>query len=872
MVKSFRNAATFMLIVAVFATIGIMIISSNLVLFPSQSESIASISYLTSIPRLSSVELNSSKQNWLPYENNRISESNCYGYAKIVIDNTKKETFTGYIYNKDTNICTELLECGILEATTVARMGDRFPDTTGNGFNKAAFKITVPENTKKTYILEYENSATIIISPLVLNEHSFFKYFYTERTLYNTIIILLVAFITYLIVISFVFHDFTPFSMAIFSLSELFFYLRQTRILLVIFHIPMPSWLCSFQIVLNMTTAMMLIFSIRDKMTPLNRNILLATDGVCFILVLIEITSGMDMYSWISIITLLFDIYIVFELIHGSIQKNYKTILCACSILPWFVFMILDTITGVLGPRIDVLTDYSPIMALLISLTIYMIFTNIISLFGETEKQNKIIEYFSSSKTLSANDFLNMTSVPVRAIFVYFEKMQLPLEIIQASANMLKSPLSFSRISAISKVIEEQAHELKQIIGTERQDFQPEIPRSSSAISTIQHELEKLDENETQSANGITICIYGKNSPNDSYLRMILQTEGFDTMVASETDKIMELIGAGKIDALIVDPVSSGEHTFTLCSKIRTQWNIFSFPIIMIIDYYANYIVKKSYNVGINDFVVRPYDAAELISRIHSQLRLKKLYMQNTELSVSEREKKTFLYFVTHNVNTPLTLLLNRIVELKDSLKNSELPDSTMIDDIEQSVGEIDDIIQNVLISFRISDGRYVNTTEIVDIQEILEDVDIKLRTKYLLKRQVIQWNIPDDIPDVICNKHAINGIITNILDNAIKYTPDKGIIKVAVIPEIVTEAQENEENTILTISITDSGPGIPKEKQDIIFDKFKDRGIKPTSENASSVGLGLYVAKELAKLNNIELTYQDNTTGGACFILTFRQ
>ena len=873
MIKSIKATSILILGVAIIATVIVMLTSKFLVLFPSESEDIASISYLTSGMRLSSVELNSSVQDWLPYENKRVSDSNCYGYAKIVMDNASDTDFTGYIYNHDTNTCTELLECGILEATTIARFGDSFPDTSGNNFNKATFRVTVPAGSKQTYILEYEKSISVEIHPVVINEHDFLKCFYIERTLYSVIIVLILCFVVYLAITSVVFHDKTPLAMGLFMLSELFFYLRQTRMLLAIFSRPSPSWLCSLQIVLNMTTAMLLIISIRKKITPLNKKILLTVAGINFLLAIIEIATGIDMYTWINLITIIFDLYMVFELIHGILETNYQTILTSCSIIPWFIFMLLDTATSVIGSRISILTDYSPIMAQLFSLTIYMIFANIIALFSENEKQNTIIEYFSSSKILTANDFMKMTTIPVRAIFVYFEKMQLPLEIIQASANMLKSPLSFSRISAISKVIEEQAHELKQIIGSERQNFQPEIPRSSSAITSIQKEFEKNDsDDDIKSANDVTICIFGKNTSDDSYLRVILTSEGFDTIVSSDTDKIMELIKGDKIGALIVDPVSSGEQVFRLCSKIREERSIFSFPILMIINYYANYIVKKSYNVGINDFVIRPFDSAELVSRIHAQLRLKKIYIRNLELSESEREKRTFLYFVTHNVNTPLTLLLNRIVELKDTLKNAELPDSAVIDDIEQSVGEIDEIIQNVLISFRISDGRFVNTPEVVDIQEVLENIQLKLRSKYLLKKQVIQWNIPDTIPNIMCNKHAVNGILTNILDNAIKYTPESGIISVSVIPAVVTEDQAKDDNTLLTITVADSGPGIPKEKQNVIFERFEDRGTKPTSKNALSVGLGLYVAKELASLNNIELTYRDNPAGGACFVLTFRQ
>lgn len=872
MVKSFKATATYMLIVAIIATGLLMFLSTYMKLFPSKSEEIATISYLTSAPRLSSVELNSSYQDWLPYKNERVVGANCYGYAKIVLDNTSDIDFVGFIYNQDTNLCTELLECGILEATTLARFGDNFPDASGNGFNKATFKVTVPAGAKKTYILEYEKSSSIEIHPIVINEHDFLKYFYRERTIYSTIIILILCFIAYLAVTSFVFHDLPPLAMGLFTLSELFFYLRQTRMLLSIFDRAIPTWLCSLQIVINMITAIILIISLRQKMNMLHKRILMVASGFALLLAVIEMITGVDMYTWINLITIIFDLYMVFELIQGILENNYQTILTTCSILPWFVFMLLDTVTSIIGARIPILTDYSTILSLLSSLTIYVIFASIIAIFSETEKQNTIIEYFSSSKVLTPNDFLKMTTVPVRAIFVYFEKMQLPLEIIQASANMLKSPLSFSRISAIAKVIEEQSHELKQIIGSERETFQPDIPRSSSAITSIQEELEKLDDDEIKTASDVTICIFGKNSTDDSYLRVILQTEGFDTTVVDDPDKVMELVTAGSIDVLLMDPVSSGEQAFKLCSRIREERNIFTFPILMIINYYANYIVKKSYNVGINDFIVRPFDSAELVSRIHSQLRLKKMYMRNTELSESEREKRTFLYFVTHNVNTPLTLLLNRIVELKDSLNASELPDKMVIDDIEQSVEEIDDIIQNVLISFRISDGRYVNTPEIVDIQDVLDSISVKLRSKYLLKKQVIQWNIPDTIPSIRCNRHAVNGILTNIIDNAIKYSPDSGIIVVSVVPTVVTEGEEEENDTLFKITVADSGPGIPPEKQDVLFDRFKDRGTKSTSADASSVGLGLYVAKELAKLNNIELTYEDNPNGGACFILTFRQ
>ena len=75
-------------------------------------------------------------------------------------------------------------------------------------------------------------------------------------------------------------------------------------------------------------------------------------------------------------------------------------------------------------------------------------------------------------------------------------------------------------------------------------------------------------------------------------------------------------------------------------------------------------------------------------------------------------------------------------------------------------------------------------------------------------------------------------------------------------------------DNQIKYISVIDNGPGISAEKQKIVFSKFEDRGVI-SKDNRQSVGLGLYVAFELAKLNNISLSYKNvSENKGSCFIL----
>lgn len=862
-----------MLATALLATLAIMIASLKVTFFPKESESNTKISYLVSLVRISSSDLNSSWLQWEPFVNKRVVASNQYGYAKIEIDNSEETPFNGYIYNLDINISTLLLECGVLEAITTARFGDQFPDTSGYGFNKAAFHVTVPPQTKKTYILEYESNSLNELFPIVMNEQDFIKSFLQERILLFLMPVLILVFSIYLVISSIVFKKRASLAMALFSLSELFFYLRQTRILLVVPGIAIPSWLHSMQLVTNLATAVFLLASIKKDIRIIHKVILMGVTILSFMLFSMEFFFKQDMYTWINLLSVFFDLYIVIELIIGTCERNYPTILTSCSILPWFTFMLLDTISVITGVRLGVVTDYSPLMSFTVTVIIYSVFTNMIDVSMEKEKRQKVIDYFAASRSITYDDLMKMDSIPADTLAVFFGQLQLPMEKIQASATMLSTPMPLPRIIAISRIIEEQTELIKQVIGSTRKDLYSETTGVSTASSHFSDQLFEEFNDNTIAPGDISICIFGdREVQSNATLMLIVQSAGFYVKISDDEEEILNMVDAGLINMLLVDPATESERVFAICEDIRARKSIFSFPIIMIIDFYANFIVGKSYAAGINDFVVRPFDSAELISRIYSQLRLSSTYEKNRKLADSEKEKRTFLYLVTHNINTPLTLLVNRIDEMKMSVKNSEVPDALTIDDIEQSISEISNIIQNVLISFKLSDGKVMITREVVDVKELFQNINSQLRSKYLAKKQNVIWNIPDTLPDVVCDSFSLYGILTNILNNAIKYTPDRGDITVSAIPAVFSDEQieqDNQDIPSLVIRVSDSGPGIAEEKLDVLFNRFEDRSTGHSTQ-AGSVGLGLYVAKELASLNGLQLQYSHNSEGGSIFDLIF--
>ncbi len=111
-------------------------------------------------------------------------------------------------------------------------------------------------------------------------------------------------------------------------------------------------------------------------------------------------------------------------------------------------------------------------------------------------------------------------------------------------------------------------------------------------------------------------------------------------------------------------------------------------------------------------------------------------------------------------------------------------------------------------------------------------------------------------------DKDKIERILFNLLSNAFKFTPGNGSVRVTI------GAQKNVEETILEIKVSDTGIGIPAEKQDKIFERFFQNDIPENMENQGS-GIGLSITKEFVKLHNGSITVESEVNKGSCFTIS---
>jgi two-component system, OmpR family, sensor histidine kinase KdpD len=125
-----------------------------------------------------------------------------------------------------------------------------------------------------------------------------------------------------------------------------------------------------------------------------------------------------------------------------------------------------------------------------------------------------------------------------------------------------------------------------------------------------------------------------------------------------------------------------------------------------------------------------------------------------------------------------------------------------------------------------------------------------------VLHDREVHLAIPDTLPTVFGDRSAVEHIVANLLDNAVKYSPDGSPLSVEL------EEAPGE----VRVRVSDRGPGIPEEKRDHVFDRY-DRGDAPG--RSGSVGLGLFIVRSLAEGHGGRVWAEDAPGGGACITFT---
>ena len=226
------------------------------------------------------------------------------------------------------------------------------------------------------------------------------------------------------------------------------------------------------------------------------------------------------------------------------------------------------------------------------------------------------------------------------------------------------------------------------------------------------------------------------------------------------------------------------------------------------------------------------------------------------EVQVSAQQKN-FLLAITHELKTPIASIKLYIQTLiKRDLEEDKKRD--ILGRCVKDADRLNGLVENILLATKIDDDSFPLSKENLNLSEMMESISLEL-LENSGRNVSIEFFVQ---PDVVFkgDKDAFTSIITNLVSNALKYSPEKSTICVTLV--------QKEGETALSIS--DEGAGVIRDETEKIFEKFFRSGNEETRKQKGT-GLGLYIVKKMVNQHEGLIQVKKNKPKGSIFVASFK-
>jgi PAS domain S-box-containing protein len=223
-----------------------------------------------------------------------------------------------------------------------------------------------------------------------------------------------------------------------------------------------------------------------------------------------------------------------------------------------------------------------------------------------------------------------------------------------------------------------------------------------------------------------------------------------------------------------------------------------------------------------------------------------------TERKRAEQFKDEFIGLVSHELRTPMTIITGSL-RTATSAGVSPKDRETLLQNAIEGADSLSAILENLLELSRYQAGRLQLHTEAVNIPAIAKSVIERLKSR--VEDRTFITEFPDNLPRVQADTMRVERILYNLLENAIKYSPDKSIIRVFT----------RKEKKMIVTGVADKGIGITPEDQSRLFELFERLG----SARSQGLGLGLVVCKRLVEAQRGQIGVESEPGKGSTFYFT---
>ncbi len=222
-----------------------------------------------------------------------------------------------------------------------------------------------------------------------------------------------------------------------------------------------------------------------------------------------------------------------------------------------------------------------------------------------------------------------------------------------------------------------------------------------------------------------------------------------------------------------------------------------------------------------------------------------------------EQVRKNFIANVSHELRTPLTSVAGFVEGMMDGTIPAD-KQQHYLSIVKQEVVRLTKLVNDILDLAKVESGEAAINPRVFNISELIKKSTVKFENQVSSKNINLKIGLEDEDQPVLADPDAIERVITNLLDNAVKFTPEGGIINIT--------AYRKDQSVY--IRVEDNGEGIDKDDLPYIWERFFKTD-KSRSKDKTGTGLGLAIVKNIVQRHNQNIWVESELNRGSVFIFT---
>jgi len=365
------------------------------------------------------------------------------------------------------------------------------------------------------------------------------------------------------------------------------------------------------------------------------------------------------------------------------------------------------------------------------------------------------------------------------------------------------------------------------------------------------------------------VLIVDDNKENIDLIAYFLKPQNYQIFTALDGYEALEIVERDEPDIILLDIMLPKMDGFQVCERIKKDRKTQFIPIIMITALKELKDKIRSLEVGADDFISKPFENVELLTRVKSLLRIKKYHDEIQQKNIELEEKnKTLLrldkfkeelnHLIVHDMKNPLFVIQGNLQMMSMAVEQTASPTlKKYLDRIDRSTQNLLRMVLNLIDIAKIEDGKMELNQELVDMNDLVNKCVQRFEDHPENKNKTIATDLTDGGTTLKVDSSVMERVFDNLISFAIANVPEDGRVEIG----------SKRLNNNLEYFIHDHGQQIPMKYSGEMFNKFSQAEMKKEGYRLGR-GLGLTFCKLAVEAHGGSLSIDPNNKIGNRFLL----